>query len=118
MADVVFDNITKIKSKIQMIVNQIDKLRAFIIYLEMDFIDKCNKLQLQDDPPVLDPPDTGVNIDQPLTLEDVIAQAEELYGNILEDLIALGDKKAIERIYTLGEQFQRIKNTRVRVIDI
>ena len=115
MADIVFDNITKIKSKIQAIVNELDKLRAFIIYLEMDFMDKCNELQLPEVPPDLDPP--IINQDPPpLTLEDIIAQAEELYGNILEDLIAQGQSKAIKRVYAVGAQIQRIKNTRVEVI--
>ena len=115
MADIVFDNITKIKSKIQAIVNELDKLRAFIIYLEMDFMDKCNELQLPEVPPDLDPP--IINQDPPpLTLEDIIAQAEELYGNILEDLISQGQSKAIKRVYALGAQLQRIKNTRVEVI--
>ena len=93
----------------------LDKLRAFIIYLEMDFMDKCNELQLPEVPPDLDPP--IINQDPPpLTLEDIIAQAEELYGNILEDLIAQGQSKAIKRVYALGAQLQRIKNTRVEVI--
>ena len=84
-------------------------------HLSLIFIHyKSNNLNSAEGPPVPDPPIVPV----PTTLEDIIAKAEELYGNILEDLIALGDKKAIERIYTLGEQFQRIKNTRVRVIDI
>ena len=84
MADVVFDNITKIKSQIQMIVDEIDKLRAFIVYLELDFLDKCNKLTLPVNPPVLNPPVIPPD-PPPLTLDDIILQAEDLYGNILED---------------------------------
>ena len=113
-ADIIVDNISQIKDNIQMILDEIAKLKLFIIYMQYDFTDKCNNLNSAEVPPVPDPPIVPV----PTTLEDIIAKAEELYGNILEDLIALGDKKAIERIYTLGEQFQRIKNTRVRVIDI
>lgn len=120
MADIVFDNITKIKNKIQIIVDEIAKLKAFIIYLEMDFEDKCNQLTsptipavpTTTEPPILPWPQG------PLTLADVIAQTEELYGNILEHLIARGDNKAIRRIYKLGEQFQRIKNTTVEIINI
>jgi hypothetical protein len=37
---------------------------------------------------------------------------------MLESLIAQGQSKAIQRIYVLGAQFQRIKNTTVRVINI
>ena len=115
-ADIIFDNITKIKSQIQMIVNEIGKLRAFIIYLEMDFEDKCNQFinDIDDsvDPPVIIPPVI------PPTLEDIIKEAEELYGKILEDLIARGDTKAIRRIYVLGAKLQRVKNIKVEVIRI
>lgn len=117
MADVVFDNISKIKTQIQAIVNEIEKLRAFIIYLELDFENKCNELQLPINPPVPDPPVIPPN-PPPLTLEDVIAQAEELYGNLLESLIAQGQNRAIRRVYALGTQLQRIKNTKVEVINI
>jgi hypothetical protein len=119
-ADIVFDVITKIKSQIQMIVDEIKKLKAFIIYLELDFLKKCSDFE------AIDSDDDG-NIDSggelpypqgPLTLADVIAQTEELYGNMLESLIAQGQSKAIQRIYVLGAQFQRIKNTTVRVINI
>jgi len=112
MADVVFDNITKIKSQIQMVVDEIDKLKAFIIYLEMDFESKCNELQLPVNPPNPDPPIINP-VPPPLTLEDVITQAEELYGNLLESLISQGKNRAIRRIYALGAQLQRIKNTRI-----
>jgi len=120
MADIVFDNITKIKSKIQIIVDEIAKLKAFIIYMELDFEDKCNQLQsptipavpTTTEPPILPWPQG------PLTLADVIAQTEELYGNMLDFLIARGDKKGIKRVYELGEQFQRIKNTTVTIINI
>tara|TARA_R110001592_G_scaffold1183_2_gene6975 strand:+ start:206 stop:1159 length:954 start_codon:yes stop_codon:yes gene_type:complete len=118
MADNIFAKITLIKSNIQIIVDEINKLKAFIIYLEMDFEDKCNEFQLAENPPVLDPPNTGVNIDQSLTLDDIIAQAEELYGNLLESLIAQGQNRAIRRIYALGTQLQRIKNTKVEQINI
>ena len=116
-ADVVFDNITKIKSQIQMIVDEIEKLRAFILYLEFDFIDKCDQFSAPVYPPVPDPP--IINPDPPLlTLEDIITQAEELYGNILEGLIARGDQLALKRVYTLGVKLQRIKNIQVKIINI
>ena len=120
MADVVFDNITKIKSKIQIIVDEIAKLKAFIIYLELDFEDKCNQftsptipaVPTTTEPPILPWPQG------PLTLADVIAQSEELYGNLLESLIAQGRNRAIRRVYALGAQLQRIKNTTVEIINI
>ena len=119
MADNVFDNITKIRDVIEQIVNEIAKLKLFIIYLELDFENKCNNLQTIDDPPIIEPPNTPLPWpDGPLTLADVISQSEELYGNMLEDLIARGDDKAIRRIYALNDQLQRIKNTTVEIIDI
>jgi hypothetical protein len=108
-ANIVFDSITKSKSQIQMIVDEIDKLRAFIIYLEMDFEDKCNQLTLPIIPPIVEPP----IIPPPLTLAQVIAQIQELYGNMLDGLIARGDKRAIRRVYELGAEFQRTVNTTV-----
>ena len=114
-ADIVFSNIAKIKSKIQMIVDEITKLKAFIIYLELDFNDKCNQLtspSIPAVPPITEPPILPWP-EGPLTLADVIAQSEELYGKILEDLITRGDQRAIRRVYKLGAQLQRIKNTTV-----
>ena len=116
MADTVFANITMIKGKIQMIVDEIAKLQAFIIYLEMDFQDKCNQLTsplIPAVPPIIEPPILPWP-EGPLTLADVIKNAEELYGNMLDDLIARGDNRAIKRVYALGAQLQRIKNTQVR----
>ncbi len=119
MADNVFDKITIIRDAVDRIVNEITKLKLFIIYLELDFEDKCTKLITINDPPIIEPPDIPLPWpDGPLTLEDVISQSEELYGNMLEDLIARGDDKAIRRIYALNDQLQRIKNTTVEVIDI
>ena len=120
MADIVFDKITRIKNIIQNIVNEITKLKLFIVYMELDFEDKCNKLTsptVPSVPPIQEPPIPPWP-EGPLTLADVIAQSEELYGNLLEDLIAQGDHKAIRRVYALGAQFQRIKNTTVEIINI
>ena len=116
-ADIVFDNITKIKTQIQLIVNEIDKLKAFINYLELDFLSKCNELQLPINPPTPNPPIIN-QIPPPLTLEQVIKDSEELYGNLLESLIAQGQTRAIRRVYALGVQLQRIKNTKVQHINI
>ena len=116
MADRVFDNITKIKSQIEMIISEIAKLYAFITYLELDFENKCNIFQLPVNPPIANPPITI--IPTPLTLEDIIANAEELYGNLLESLIAQGETKAIRRVYRLGAQLQRTTNIQVKIINI
>ena len=80
--------------------------------MELDFIDKCNDFNAPVNPPNPDPPIIN-QVPPPLTLEDVIAQAEELYGNMLDSLIAQGDYRAIKRVYALGAQLQRIKYTRV-----
>lgn len=117
MADVVFQNITKIKSQIQMIVDEINKLEAFIDYLELDFLSKCNELQLPVNPPVPDPPIIQ-QIPPECDLACVISKAEELYGNLLESLIAQGEHRAIRRVYALGVSLQRIKNTKVEQIYI
>ena len=116
-ADIIFDNITKIKNQIEAIVNELEKLRAFIIYMELDFEDKCNAFNSPINPPNPDPPIIN-HIPPILTLEDIIAQTEELYGNILAGLIARGDNLAIKRVYTLGVQLQRIKNIQVKIINI
>ena len=111
MANKIHDEITTIKNEIQPIIDEIDILKAYIIYLEMSFLDKCNNLG-EPNPPIVVPP-----IVEP-SLQDIINQIQGLYGNILEELIARGDTKAIERTYVLNENFQRIKDTKVRIIDI
>ena len=116
MADKVFDNVTKIKSQIKIIIDEITKLLLFIDYMELDFENKCNNLQSPINPPILDPPTTITPI--PLTLEDIIAEIQELYGDLLEKLIAQGNYKAIRRVYKLGENFQRTINIKVEKIDI
>ena len=121
MADVVFDNITKIKNNIQIIVDEIKKLRAFIIYLQLDFEDKCNKFtatNIGDNGVVVTEPTILPYPEGPLTLADIITQTEALYDNMLEDLIARGDHRAIRRVYNLGAQFQRTINTQVEKIYI
>ena len=121
MADVVFNNITKIKNKIEIIINEINKLKAFIIYMELDFEDKCNKFTattVGDNGVVVTEPTTLPYPEGPLTLADVITQTQSLYGNLLEDLIARGDHKAIRRVYNLSVQFQRTINTKVEKINI
>ena len=121
MADVIFDNITKIKNKIQIIVDEIKKLRAFIIYLQLDFEYRCNEFtatNIEDNGVVVTEPTILPYPEGPLTLADIITQTEALYDNMLEDLIARGDHRAIRRVYNLGAQFQRTINTQVEKIYI
>ena len=124
-ANIIFDNITKLKNKIQIIVDEIEKLKYFIIYMKLKFEDDCNKFASLSVPSVtgstsnpLTPTNTDPPTTAPITLEDIIAQTQELYTSLLEDLIARGDNRAIRRVYKIGKQFQRIKNTKVEVINI
>lgn len=112
MIDGLVAKITVIKDKIQKIIDKIDELILFIIYLEFKFEDDCNKSASAgaDDPPLIEP---AITSPPPLTLEDIINQAEKLYGDLLNDLIGKGDLYGIRRVYVLGENFQRIKNTRI-----
>ena len=121
MADQVVDRIAPIKQQLAFILGEIIRLKAFIIYLEMDFLDKCNQFDLSNQanqpptiPPTTQPPTPVVHP----TLDEIKALIEELYGDMLENLIARGDHKAIRRVYTLGENFQRLINTQVKVINI
>lgn len=115
MGDGVFKNINFLQSKISEILDKIGILKSFIIFLEMDFLNKCG--QLEDPSPPIDLT-TGETIPPQMTMEDLIAQIEALYGNVLDNLVAQGDQKAIERTFTLNEQLERIKTTRVRTINI
>jgi hypothetical protein len=114
MVDPIYKNIISLKEKIQPIIDQINISKAFLVYLEMDYLDKCNQL----DHPY--PPENLVQEEPPsLTLEDIIAQTEEIYGNILNELIAQGDTKAIERIYALNQNIINIKTqVGIRTINI
>jgi len=115
IANQTYNNIENIKEKIQKVINQTERLKSFIIYLEMDFLNKCGNLE---DP---NPPEdliTGDTIPPQMTIEDLKVQIEELYGNVLDSLVAQGDQKAIERTFVLNDKFERIKNTSVRTINI
>ena len=82
----------------------------FIIYLEMDFLNKCNDYFANPNPPIeIPPPYPPTN-----TLDDIINQSEALYGDLLNSLIASGDARALERIHALNEDFIRVKTLRVR----
>ena len=81
----------------------------------MDFLNKCAQLEEPSPPEDLT---TGDTIPPQMSMEDLLAQIEELYGDLLNNLIAQGDQKAIERTFEINEKFERIKNTRVRTINI
>ena len=115
MADNIYDNITNLKNKLQAILGQTEQLKSFVLYLEMDFLNKCGQLE---DPSPPEDLTTGDTIPPQMSMEDLLAQIEELYGDLLNNLIAQGDQKAIERTFEINEKFERIKNTRVRTINI
>ncbi len=114
IADSIVRLIQKPKAIATTAIQNIEMLKAFLIYLEMDFINRCNNFTAEPNPPQPNPP----QIPPDLTLNDVIQEIQSLYGDMLDNLIAQGDKKAIERTFVLNEKFERIKNTQVRVIDI
>ena len=113
-ADSIIRMIQVPKTTINNLINQIEILKSFLIFLEMDFMNKCNNLTAEPNPPTGNQP----QIPPDLTLNDIIQQIQSIYGDMLDHLIAQGDKKAIERTYVLNENFQRIKATKVRIIDI
>jgi len=106
MANSIVMKIISLKDKIDEAIAQIDQLRMFIIFLESKFESDCNDFFANPNPPIAEPPIVPI----PLTLEDIIAQFETLYGDLLNDLILQGDQIAIRRVFVLGEDFERIKN--------
>ena len=52
------------------------------------------------------------------SIDDIKNIAEELYGNILDDLINKGNTKAIERIYTITKELTEGYNISFKVIKI
>jgi hypothetical protein len=112
MADNIYDMINKLKNEIQPIIDKIGELKMFIIYLEMDFMDKCNDYFANPNPAVITPP----VYPPPNTLDQIIAEAESLYGDLLNSLIDSGDRRAIERIHSLNAEFIKVKQLRARWI--
>jgi hypothetical protein len=108
------DNIVKMiaipKNQLNQMLSTIEMLKAFLIFIEMDFLNKCNAFTAEPNPPTGNQP----QIPPDLTLDDVIQQIQETYGDMLNNLIAQGDTKAIERTYVLNQKFERIKNTQVK----
>lgn len=94
--------------------DKLDKLIAYSKFIELKFAEDCEDL--------LDGGNSGVgnglggfvdgnqinNIND-LTLEQLIAATQEVYGNILDNLIAQGDSKAVERIYIINREMEEWK---------
>lgn len=110
MANGIIKMIQKPKNLLNTMIGNIEMLKAFLIFIEMDFLNKCNAFTAEPNPPIGNQP----QIPPDLTLDDVIQQIQETYGDMLDNLIAQGDKKAIERTYELNQKFERIKNTQVK----
>lgn len=114
MADKILSEISSAKIKLQEIINQIGLAKNFLIYIELKFLEDCNNLQ----EPSPEDLTTGDSIPPDMALEDIITQTQQLYGSVLNNLIAQGDKKAIERVYQLNENFEQTEKIRVSTIFI
>ena len=108
LASPIYASISMLKGQIQPIITQIGQLRMFIVYLEMEHEGKCNDFNVNPNPPIDQPP--IINDTSP-EMQDIINAAEELYGNLLDSLIGQGEFRGIKRVYELGEEFQKIRNT-------
>ena len=106
MANPLVRKIQILRDKVQSVMDKIDQLKMFIIYLELEFEAKCDNFFANPNPPIEEPP----LVPPPLTLDDVIAQFEALYGDLLNNLILQGNQIAIKRVFVLGENFEKIKN--------
>ena len=119
MAIGIVDNILTIQGYIQEVLDKINQLRMYIIYLETQFENQCNTFFTNDED-IIEPP----LIPPPLTVEDIILQFETEYEGLLNSLVLQGDQIAIKRVFVLGEDFQKLKNkigdikyTSIRKID-
>ena len=123
------DKINKIKSmvdiavsKLQALKDKIDQLVIFQQYLKLEFESQCDDLL---NPSNNNAIGTGLgeggkgkglingnnisSINNGMTLEDLIAHTESLYGNMLNQLKAQGNTKALERISILQKEMKEWK---------
>ena len=104
-AQEVVDKILILKNKIEALENQIIKIKLFILTLKLQFEKDCADLNSQGNTGTQNTGEPGNttglnpnNFSSP-SIDDIKNIAEELYGNILDDLIKQGNTKAIERIF-------------------
>ena len=123
-AQEVVDKILILKNKIEALENQIIKIKLFILTLKLQFEKDCADLNSQGNTGTQNTGEPGNttglnpnNFSSP-TIDDIKNIAEELYGNILDDLIKQGNTKAIERIYTITKELTEGYNISFKVIKI
>tara|TARA_B110000977_G_C11009455_1_gene467054 strand:+ start:130 stop:1068 length:939 start_codon:yes stop_codon:yes gene_type:complete len=123
-AQEIVDKILILKNKIQELENKISKLKLFILTLKLKFEKDCADELSQGNTGnsnTGDPGNTqGINPNNfpILTIDDIKKIAEDLYGNILDDLISKGNTKAIERVYTITKELTEGYNISFKVIKI
>ena len=123
-AQEIVDKVLILKDKIEILKNQIGILKLFILTLKLQFEKDCVDLLSQGNTWTQNtgqPGNTsGINPNNYTypTIDDIKAIAEELYGNILDDLIQQGNTKAIERIYTITKELTEGYNISFKVIKI
>ncbi len=123
-AQEVVDKILILKNKIEALENQIIKIKLFILTLKLQFEKDCADLNSQGNTGTQNTGEPGNttglnpnNFSSP-SIDDIKNIAEELYGNILDDLIKQGNTKAIERIYTITKELTEGYNISFKVIKI
>lgn len=123
-AQEVVDKILILKNKIEALENQIIKIKLFILTLKLQFEKDCADLNSQGNTGTQNTGEPGNttglnpnNFSSP-SIDDIKNIAEELYGNILDDLIKQGNTKAVERIHTITKELTEGYNISFKVIKI
>jgi len=123
-AQEIVDKILILNEKIQTLLDQTNRIKLIILALKLQFEKDCTDLNSQGNTGTNNTGDRGNttglnpnNFSSP-SLDDVKALAEELYGNIMKDLINQGNTKAVERIYTLTKELTEGYNISFKVIKI
>lgn len=123
-AQEIVDKVLILKEKIQTLEDNIVKLKLFILTLKLQFEKDCTDFNSQGNTGNQNTGQPGNttglnsnNFSSP-SIDDIKNIAEELYGNILEDLIKQGNTKAIERIYTITKELTEGYNISFKVIKI
>ena len=118
------DKITELNTKIQDLLDEINKFKLIILTLKLQFEKDCADEISSGNTGISNTGDpgntTGINPNnfQNPSIDDIKAIAETLYGNILDDLINQGNTKAIERIYTITKELTEGYNISFKVIKI
>ena len=118
-ANKILNLITRSVERLKSLKDQIDRLVAISLFMKLDQEEKCDELLNQDngatgtgtgDPSGFNSGGLGVNtingdniasLADGMTLDDLIAYSEQKYSNMLANLKAQGDTKALEKITLL-----------------